>query len=85
MLAIPVHQREHLTSRRARTAFDGSAVAETLRVPDYGSTGLLRDGAGRIVRAIVDNDDLRIRMLGPRRSNDIADRLGLVLGRNDYG
>lgn len=84
VLAVGVYEDQDVAGRSARPGLDGCAVAEAVGVrDDPGAVGA--GDLGRLVgRAVVDQVQLGLRQRRTQSWQQIPERFGLVLGRQDH-
>lgn len=83
VLAVSVHEHENLPRRQADAALDSGPVSHVVGMGvDLGTGGMGLFG-GVVGRAVVDDEDLEVRVQGADPGNDIPDGLPFIAGRND--
>ena len=86
MLTVAIQRHDACRTQRHRDAHaihQAGALASVSRMAQHPGTFACGDGTGLVTRAVVHHDDARGAGRGATLADDLADRGGLIVGRDD--
>ena len=84
VLAVGIEHQDHVAVRRPHSGLDRRAIALVIRLAQHLRSRLQGDRSGIIAAAVVHHDDLGGGLQLAQAADHLANRLRLVVGRDDH-